>query len=107
MSYRTDLDVLFPPRVIPALRNLRGQPWNELIDRISSQPSTSIERIAFVLMMVRLVGCVGCSPDSFRALRGCETCSKQTIRRFQGSDQDLLVLFSQAKDDIERFHTKG
>lgn len=107
MSYRIDLDVIFPPREIPSLRNLRGQPWNELVDRVSSQPSTSSERIAFVLMMVRLGGCIGCTPDSFRALRGCKTCSQQTIRRFQGSDQDLLVLFRQAKDDIERFHMKG
>lgn len=107
MSSHTDLDILFPPRAIPTLCNLRGRSWNELVSRVHVQPTMALDRLAFVLMMARLSGCLGCNPDSFRALRGCETCAQQTIRRFPGSDQDLLVLFQQAKKEIEDFNVKG
>jgi hypothetical protein len=101
--YNIDTDLLFPPRVIPTLRSLRGPAWKELIDRVVEQEPTDIDRLAFVLLMIRLGGCISCHADSFRALRGCTHCAHQTIRRFRGSDQELLALFAEAQAEVKRY----
>jgi hypothetical protein len=104
--YNIDTDLLFPPRVIPALRSLRGPAWRELIDRVMEQEPAGLDRLAFVLLMIRLGGCISCHADSFRALRGCTHCAYQTIRRYRGSDQELLELFAEAKAEVSRYLEK-
>jgi hypothetical protein len=104
--YNTDTDLLFPPRVIPALRNLRGDQWRGLVDHVLELEPTEIDRLAFVLMMIRLGSCTSCHADSFRALRGCTQCAQQTIRRYRNNDLDLLRLFSEARKEIERYMGK-
>ncbi len=101
--YNTDTDLLFPPRAISALRDLRGELWQELVDRVLPQDPPAVDRLAFVLMMVRMGGCSSCQSDSFRAMRGCTQCSIQTVRRFRGDDQELLALFNEARDELERY----
>ncbi len=56
-----------------------------------------------MLMMVRLNGCVGCETDSFRAMRGCTACAQQTLRRYKGSDAELIDLYQQALADVRKF----
>jgi hypothetical protein len=104
--YNEDTDVLFPPRVIPQLRSLRGDQWLTLVDQVSMVEEPSLERLAFVLLMVRLGGCTSCQADSFRAMRGCTQCATQTIRRYRGSDDDLLKDYQEAKEDIDRYLRK-
>jgi len=104
--YNPDTELLFPIRVIPTLSALRGEIWRALIARVSSQNASSIDQLAFVLMMVRLGGCVTCSSDSFRAMRGCTQCAWQTIRRFRGNDQALLDQFEQAYREIQEHSAK-
>jgi hypothetical protein len=101
--YNSDTDLLFPPRVIPTLRDLRGEVWRNLIDCIVELEPTEIDRMAFVLLMIRLGGCASCHADSFRALRGCTQCAYQTVRRFRGSDDELVKMFNTARLDIERY----
>ncbi len=98
--YNSDTEVLFPLRAIPELRGIRGPEWDELIDLIISDQVVETDKLAFVLMIVRLVGCAGCNSDSFRAMRGCTKCVQQTIRRFRGEDHDLIKLFEKAKNEI-------
>jgi hypothetical protein len=105
--YNTDTDLLFPPRVISFLRNLRGEGWRGLVDRVVELEPTDVDRMAFVLMMVRLGSCTTCHADSFRALRGCTQCALQTIRRYRGTDQELLNLFNDARQEMERYLGKG
>lgn len=105
--YQNDAEMLFPARVIPHLRNLRGQEWQQLIDRVMTQPADSVERQAFTLMMIRLDGCLTCHADSYRALRGCTLCAQQTVTRYKGSDEELLAAFEQAQKDMERWHASG
>ena len=105
--YNFDTDLLFPPRVIPSLRALRGSAWSKLVDQVMDKEPTDLDRLAFVLMLVRLGGCVSCHADSFRALRGCTLCAHQTVRRFRGSDQELLDLFAEAHMEIERYLNHG
>ena len=98
--YNSDTEVLFPVRAIPGLKGLRGPEWDQLIEFILSDASEN-EKLAFVLMIVRLVGCSGCNADSFRAMRGCTKCAQQSIRRYRGEDTDLLKLYEKSKLEIE------
>ena len=81
----TDNALLFPHRAIASLRKARGPEWQKLVDRILKLPETHEETLAFMLMMIRLNGCLGCETDSYRAMRGCSACAQQTLRRFKGS----------------------
>lgn len=88
------------------MRDLRGEKWAALIDRITAPKAEETELVAFSLMMVRLGGCAGCNADSFRAMRGCTHCARLTIKRFKGSDEDLLLLFNTACHDVADYLSK-
>jgi hypothetical protein len=96
-------DILFPYASIPALRKLRGEAWAKLVDHITTLPENHEETLAFMLMMVRLNGCLSCETDSYRAMRGCLACSQQTLRRFKGTDESLHELFQTALRDVQKF----
>lgn len=85
-----DNELLFPPYVTPQLRHARGQIWRDLVERVSSLPEDHPERLAFSYLMIRLDGCLTCETDSYRAMRGCRACALQALRRFKGSDEELL-----------------
>jgi hypothetical protein len=97
------IDLLFPSRAIEPLRKLRGAGWEYLINGLVQLEPASMERIAFVLFMVRIGGCTTCQSDSFRAMRGCILCSGNTIKRYKGNDQNLIDLYEEAKKDITKF----
>jgi hypothetical protein len=101
--YNPDTDLLFPERVIPALRGLRGTGWQGLVARVEAAGPESVERLAFSLLMVRLDGCAVCNADSYRAMQGCTACSRQAVRRLRGSDEDLKSLYQAAKADVETY----
>lgn len=98
--YNSDTELLFPLRVIPELRSLRGEVWKELIDKVTAPGADLQDQYAFVLMMVKMGGCVPCNADSFRAMRGCTQCARQTIRRYKGSDNDLVAQFQAARREV-------
>ena len=102
----SDTELLFPTRVIPTLRNLRGPEWQNLIDRLSGETVEEIDLVAFTAMITRLGGCNGCNADSFRAMRGCTQCAKITIRRYKSTDSDLVQLFNNARKDVDEFLSK-
>ncbi len=105
--YNSDTEVLFPSRVIPQLRSLHGEEWQSLVDHVCSAESTPAERYALVLMMVRLCGCVGCNADSFRAMRGCTQCARQTVRRLRGSDREIVEQYQQVQKEVEAYLQKN
>jgi hypothetical protein len=98
--YNSDTELLFPSRVIPSLSNMRGEEWQNLINRVYALPPDNPDHLAFVLMMIKLGGCISCNADSFRAMRGCTQCARQTIRRYHGSDADLEALFVAARQEV-------
>ena len=104
--YNSDTEVLFPIRLIPPLRDLHGVEWTNLIEHISSVGATPAERHAFVLMMVRMCGCVACNADSFRAMRGCSQCSRQIVRRFKGGDHEIVEQYQQVYKEVEAYLQK-
>src|SRR5216683_1622019 len=103
----TKNELMFPHYAIPALRAMRGPEWQNLIDRVLSVPETDEQSLAFMLMMVRLNGCMACETDSYRAMRGCCACAIQTLRRYKGSDRELLRTYQQALDDVRKFAAKS
>ncbi len=98
----TKNELMFPHHVIPVLRNLRGEEWRTLVDRVLSVPESHEESLAFVLMMIRLNGCMACETDSYRAMRGCDACAIQTLRRYKGPDRELLRSYQQSLEDVRR-----
>jgi len=101
--YNSDTELLFPPRIIPALRNLRGARWQKLIDRIDESDEMSPEKVAFVLMMVRINGCASCNADSFRAMHGCTQCAKQAIRRIKETDKEIKETLESATQEVIQY----
>lgn len=101
--YNSDTELLFPLRVISSLKNSRSKKWDELIEKVTDTNASVFDQLGFVLMMVRLGGRVACDADSFRAMRGCTQCARQTIRRFKGSDQDLEKQFASSRNEMEKY----
>ena len=104
--HNQDTEVLFPTRVIPTLRSIHGEEWRRLIDRIQSPEAAPSELYAFVLMMVRQCGCVGCNADSFRAMRGCTACAKQTAKRLKGTDREIVDQYRLVLKEVETYLQK-
>lgn len=103
----TDNELMFPRAVIPTLRNLRGPEWADLVDRVAAREETEDETLAFMLMMIRLNGCLSCETDSYRAMRGCTACAHQTLRRYKGSDVELLALYETALGDVRSYASQN
>ena len=94
-------ELIFPPRLIPSLRDLRNSTWAQLIDQVGALEPYHIDRMAFELLVVRWSGCVNCQADSFRAIQGCTLCASQAVRRYRGNDSDLQRLYNEAKVEID------
>ncbi len=93
-------ELLFTPRLIPRLRNLRGEEWAQLIDNLAPLPETHPDVLAFALMMIQLGLCLTCEMDSYRAQRGCAVCAQQTIISFKGSEKQLLKRYENARQQF-------
>jgi hypothetical protein len=99
----TENELLFPHTSIEPLRDARGETWRKLVDQVAALPETREEVLAFMLMMVRINACLPCETDSYRAMRGCTMCTLQTLRRYKGSDEDLLRQYRQALEDVRHY----
>ncbi|HUS84618.1 MAG TPA: hypothetical protein VMX56_05705 [Anaerolineales bacterium] len=102
-SMYADNELLFPVNVISGLRYSRGEEWSALVERVSNLPEDNMELLAFSLMMVRIDGCLTCETDSYRAMRGCKACSEQSLRRYKGSDLELLSTYQKALEDVQQY----
>lgn len=102
-----DTELIFPTRSIHTLLTARSDDWEKFVKHIISPDVEEYEQLAFVLLVARLAGCGSCNSDSFRAMRGCSHCAVQIVRRYRGEDQDLLILFNQAKIDVKKFVEKS
>jgi hypothetical protein len=93
-------EILFPPRLIPQLRDACGPELRKLVERISALEDSHPESLAFTLMMIRLDGCLECETDSFRAMRGCLACALQNLRRHRANERELLKLYKAALQEV-------
>jgi hypothetical protein len=98
-------ELLFPAKIIPRLHRSRGASWQTLVDQVADLPDDHPESLAFSLMMINLNGCLNCETDSYRAMRGCLACTQQTLRRYKGSDDELLESYQEAQRNLaDRLH---
>jgi len=93
-------EILFPFTVTPKLRDLRGEKWAELVDRVSKLPETDPDALAFILMMIRINNCLKCYSGSYKFMRGCEACSMQGVMQFKGEDEDLVAFYEQTRQEL-------
>ena len=100
-------ELLFPAHLISSLRDLRGDEWRILVDRVAALPERDPDSLAFVLMMIELDGCLRCNSNNYKFLRGCFLCATQTVQSFKGSDEDLLMLYQRAQKTITRQLDQG
>ncbi|MEW6094100.1 MAG: hypothetical protein AB1531_09065 [Chloroflexota bacterium] len=96
-------ELLFPPRLIPELAELRGATWRDLVTATVKLADSSLEQTAFVLLMARLANCSTCNANTYRAAQGCTECSKHVIKHFHGSDEDLVSMFETAKSEVKEY----
>ncbi len=101
-----DSEILFPPRCIEQLADLRGPKWQDLIRRVSDLPHNHEDVLAFGLMMIRLGSCLTCDLDSYRASLGCCTCARRTISGYKEDDSALLELFDKSLAEVRAFIEK-
>jgi len=99
-------ELLFPPCLLPALRDLRGASWRELVTRALEAGLDSLEQMAFVLMMARLNNCATCNADSFRAMAGCTACTRQSLKRFHETDEALMENYMAARAEVWQYLQK-
>jgi hypothetical protein len=99
-------EILFPPKLIPSLKDLRGPEWAELVSSVARLPETHPDVLAFSLMMIELDGCMNCYAGSYKFMRGCAACAKQTITQYKGSDAELLRLFKQSQKQVAAYIKK-
>ena len=99
----TDNEILFPHYALSSLQRLRGEEWSQLVSDLSQKDETSTEVLAFMSMMIGLNGCIPCETDSYRAMRGCSACAQQTLRRFKGTDADLIAKYQKSLDEMREY----
>ena len=96
-------EILFPPKLIPALRDLRGPEWAALVNDVAKLPETHPDVLAFCLMMIELDGCMNCYAGSYKFMRGCQLCAVQTVTQYKGTDGQLLKEYQRAQVDIDDY----
>ncbi len=100
-------ELLFPAHLISSLRDLRGEEWRVLVDRVAALPETHPDSLAFVLMMIELNGCLKCNSNNYKFLRGCYLCATQTVQSFKSGDSELLEMYSRAKRQLNMHLQQG
>ncbi len=101
-----DSEILFPPRCIEQLGDLRGPGWQELTRRVAQLPHNHEEVLAFGLLMIRLGSCLTCDLDSYRASLGCCTCARRTVSGFKDDDTSLLDLYDKSLLEVRGYLEK-
>ena len=96
----SDTELIFPPAIIPVLRDQHGPGWQNLVDQVWAAPANSEIQAAFVLMMARLNGCANCHGDSYRAMQGCLACSRQSLKRVQDADRHLANVLHSSLQEV-------
>ena len=56
--------------------------------------------------MIELDGCLNCYAGSYKFMRGCAACAKQTVIQFKGSDAELLKMYKSAQKEIQSYLKK-
>lgn len=94
------VELIFPPFLLVELADVRGTLWKELVNNSNHVNHASPEQIALTLMLAKMSGCATCTTSSYRAIQGCKSCAKQTLKRYRGSDEELVTLYQSAYKEV-------
>ena len=100
-----DTDLIFPIRILPSLRDLRGEIWKQTVNEVIKTNDLAYQ-VGITLLMIKIAGCITCNADSYRAIRGCTLCSQQAIKRYKGSDKELNQFFRKSCKKVNLFIEK-
>jgi hypothetical protein len=94
-------EFLFAHWAVPALKDLRGAHWREVVTRVGRLPSTHPDSLAFALTMVRVNGCVNCDAKRYRDRAGCANCSRFVLTTLnKETEASLLARYRAAQKEI-------
>ncbi|GAB4523845.1 MAG: hypothetical protein Kow0047_33760 [Anaerolineae bacterium] len=96
-------EILFPYRTIAALKGLRGDKWQRLVERVAAQPDGTLDTVAFTLLMIRQCDCLNCDMGSYKASLGCTPCAQRTVSSVKASDEALVREFEKAREDVKAY----
>jgi hypothetical protein len=104
--FSPETDLLFPLHILPALLDMRGSTWQELVHDVMSAGPDGLDRVAFVLMMARINNCATCNFHSYRAKNGCTACTKQSLKRIHEADEALIEVFRTTRKEVDQYLQK-
>jgi hypothetical protein len=96
-------EILFPHKSVGALKNLQGEEWRKLVERIAALPETHEDSLAFSLMMIKFCDCLNCDLGSYKASLGCVACSRRAIGAIKGGDSVFIRRFNAAREEIRKY----
>ena len=97
-------EFLFAHWAVPALKDLRGTRWHDLVARIAGLPSTHPNSLALALTMVRTNGCINCEAKRYRERGGCASCSQFMLNTMhRETEASLLARYHAAQKEIAQF----
>jgi len=100
-----DTELIFPIRILPLLKDLRGENWEQIITEVLEK-NDLVSQVGITILMIKIAGCSTCNADSYRAIRGCTSCSQQAIKRYKGSDNELNHYFRKSCKKVKLFLDK-
>ncbi len=100
-QFKHQTEFLFAHWAVPALGDLRGARWRDLIARISHLPSTHPDSLAFALTIVRINGCVNCDAKRYRDRAGCANCSRFVLTTLnKETEASLIARYRAAQKEV-------
>ncbi len=98
-----EFQLLFPLEILPEIKDIRTKTWKGFLENYQQGENTLVTTVALVITLTRLVGCATCEADSFRAMRGCVACAKQSLKRNKDSDDTIIDSFHQCERQVVQF----
>jgi flagellar motor switch protein FliG len=96
-------EFLFAHWATGALKDLRGERWRALVERIATLDAMHPDALAFALMMARLNNCVACNAARYRERGGCALCARMVLTTLhKETEAALLARFRAAQKEIAR-----
>ncbi len=100
---KTRIEFLFSHSAVPALKELRGARWRDLVTRIAPLDATHPDALAFALTMVRLNGCIACDAKRYRERGGCANCTRFVLTTInKETEANLMTRFRAAQKEIAK-----
>lgn len=96
-------EFLFAHWATPSLKDLRGERWRALVERIAALDEMHPDALAFALMMARLANCATCNAVRYRERGGCARCARMVLTMLHKEGEiALLARFRAAQQEIAR-----